>query len=88
VGIDENREQSYALCTANPMTQMKLNQRIRAARLTLGESLPVFARRFGVHPMTIWKWENLNQTPGGPAQRLLAQLFAEMTPSRTHHPAE
>ena len=54
------------------------NDRIRAARLKLGYSQPVFAKMLNVSVQTVRAWEQGTRVPDGPTRRLLE--LAEETP--------
>ena len=54
------------------------NERVRATRLKLGYSQPIFAKALNVSTQTVKAWEQGTRVPDGPTRRLLE--IAEETP--------
>lgn len=51
----------YPMVHSNPTSALGLN--IRAARVDAGVGQAELARRIGVTPTTVWKWENARARP-------------------------
>lgn len=62
------------------------NERIRATRLKLGYSQPIFAKALNVTTQTVKAWEQGARVPDGPTRRLLevAEEASEILRRKVH----
>jgi putative transcriptional regulator len=62
------------------------NERVRATRLKLGYSQPIFAKALNVSTQTVKAWEQGTRVPDGPTRRLLeiAEEAPEILQRKVH----
>jgi DNA-binding transcriptional regulator YiaG len=60
---------------------------VKRVREALGMTQDAFAKRLGVHPVTVAKWETDAQGMRGPAARLIALLGETATKADARNPA-